>query len=76
MGCRIIVGHTDNGLGRECALFYDSCTDTVFGDIMEDLEEAETFQQWMIPTDLRLLSDIEFGSMLGLFREMREREAE
>lgn len=75
MGCRILVGVNDNGRGVGKACFYDSVTDTVFGELFESLGEAEAFQKW-IGTDLRLLSDKEFSSRLGLFREMREQEAE
>lgn len=73
MGCRIIVGHGDDGLGTECAVFYDSVTDTAFGKLMNDLEEAESFQEW-VEVDLRTLSDSEFDNLLCKFREMRENE--
>ncbi len=70
MGCRIIVGKNDSGVGVECACFYDSVTDTVFGVILEDLEEAESFQEWN-KIDLRTLSHEEFVKELDKFREER-----
>jgi hypothetical protein len=77
MGCRIIVGHDDDGLGTECACFYDSVTGTVFGRQMNDLEEADSFQTWVFEKykkDLRQLSDVEFSRLLDDFREERENE--
>lgn len=70
MGCRIIVGKDDNGLGVECACFYDSVTDTIFGVKMNDLEEAESFQDWC-GVDLRTLTHQEFINRLNTFREGR-----
>ncbi len=71
MGCRIIVGTRDDGKGVECACFYDTVTDTVFGIILNDLEEAESFQE-SIDKDLRQLSHNEFVEELNKFREKRE----
>lgn len=78
MGCRIIVGKDDQGDGVECAIFYDSVTDTVFGVKMNDLEEAEGFQDWVFKRnkirkkDLRQLTHKEFVNLLDEFREERE----
>ena len=72
MGCKILVGNGEDGLGREYACFYDSVTDTVFGELFEDLEEAESFQLWN-KEDLRSLSHKEFTSRLIKFREEREK---
>lgn len=74
MGCNIIVGNEDGGLGIECACFYDSVTDTVFGVKLNDLEEAESFQKYC-KIDLRKLSHKEFIELLNKFREEREKEA-
>ncbi len=75
MGCKIIVGRNDSGQGTECACFYDSVTDTVFGVMLEDLEEAESFQTWNLQEwdseDLRTLSHEEFIERLDKFREER-----
>lgn len=80
MGCRILVGNLDNGGGVECACFYDSTTDSVFGELFNDLEEAESFQKWSdkrkIKKDLRELSSKEFSLRLLNFRDDRERENE
>ena len=75
MGCRIIVGKDDEGQGVECACFYDSVTDTVFGTKLNDLEEAEAFQEYVKKDhkkDLRQLSHVDFVKFLNLFRESRE----
>jgi len=71
MGCNIIVGRDDSGNGVEVACFYDSVTETVFGEKMSDLEEAEAFQEWA-GEDLRRLSSVEFSYRLNKFREKRE----
>ena len=66
MGCKIING--DDG-----SCFYDSVTMTCFGIVMEDQEEAESFQDW-VDVDLRLLTQKEFEDELTKFREERENE--
>ena len=79
MGCQIIEGKTEGGMGVECACFYDSVTDTVFGKLMNDLEEAESFQKYVMAQekkDLRQLSVEEFDVLLGAFRDLREELAE
>ena len=73
MGCRIIVGKDADGNGTECACFYDSVTDTVFGVKLNDLEEAEAFQEF-VHSDLRLLTHGEFVRLLNVFREERNHE--
>jgi hypothetical protein len=82
MGCGIIVGNNDSGLGNECAVFYDSVTDTCFGTILHSLEEAESFQDWVFKRnkarkkDLRTLTHKEFVELLNKFREEKEDEKE
>jgi len=66
MGCRILVS-------QDGACFYDSVTESVFGLILEDLEEAESFQKWN-EKDLRELTDKEFAENLTKFREERNNE--
>jgi len=73
MGCKILVGNLDEGTGIEGACFYDSVTDTAFGELLNDLEEAESFQEW-VKEDLRELSQKEFSNKLKEFREHREQE--
>lgn len=70
MGCNIIVGKDDSGQGIECACFYDSVTDTVFGIKLSDLEEAESFEKYC-KVDLRTLSHSEFVDLLTKFRSER-----
>lgn len=74
MAVKIIVGDDDSGNGIECACFYDTVTDTVFGTKLNDLEEAESFQEWVTDkykNDLRFFNHAEFENMLGIFREER-----
>jgi len=71
MGCRIIVGKDDDGLGVECACFYDSVTETVFGPKMSDLEEAESFQKWL-GSDPREIKLITLRHLYDGFVEQRE----
>ncbi len=73
MGCRILVGNLSEGDGVEGACFYDSVTDTAFGELFKDLEEAESFQN-SVKKDLRELSQKEFSDLLKKFRDERERE--
>lgn len=73
MGCKIIVGKDDDGNGVECACFYDSVSDSVFGTKLNDLEEAESFQKYC-KVDLRRLTHKEFIELLTKFREEREKE--
>ena len=47
MGCRILVGKGDSGEGVEYAVFYDSVTDVCFGPLMNNLEEAESFEKFL-----------------------------
>jgi hypothetical protein len=47
MGCRIIVGREDSGNGRECAVLYCSTTGQAFGPVLDSLEEAEEFMEWL-----------------------------
>lgn len=75
MVCDIIVGHNRHGNGVECACFLDSVTYTVFGELMFDLEEADSFQKSVL-VDLRSLSAKEFSRLLNEFRIKREEEFE
>ena len=68
MGCRILHGNAG-------ACFYDSVTDTVFGKLLENKEEAEEFQNW-IERDLREVNDDKFEDLLNEFRKEREIENE
>lgn len=70
MGNRIIVGNLDQGNGVECAIFYDSVTDVVFGPLMTDLEEAESFEEWL-PKDARKYKVEELIKLLKKFRDFR-----
>lgn len=77
MGTRIIVGYLDDGLGIECACFYDSVTATVFGKVMDDLEEAESFEKWVteekkLYEDLRQIPNEDFENLVSKFRRLRE----
>ena len=68
MGCNVIVGGSDEG---ECAVFYDSVTEVAFGPLMNDLEEAESFQKWL-KKDARTIPVKELIKLLNQFREERE----
>ena len=68
MGCRILHGNAG-------ACFYDSVTDTVFGKLLENKEEAEEFQNW-IGRDLDISYDEKFENLLNEFRKEREIENE
>lgn len=72
MGCQIIVGNLCQGDGTECAVFYDSVTDTAFGMIMENLEEAESFQEWL--EDDPRTYDVK--NLIGLYSEFKEEREE
>ena len=77
MGCRILVGHEQGYNWVEQACFFDSVTGTVFGLLMNDEEEAESFQEWVkkkFDKDLRQLTHAQFEDYLGIFREEREKE--
>ena len=86
MGCRIIAyGKDDDGNGVECAVFYCSTTGVVFGTLLSDLEEAQSFQEWVFDgkfswsrsdarRDLRQFSHQEFCKLLDDFRQERENE--
>lgn len=80
MGCMIISGKDDDGNGVECAVFYCSTTGVPFGRIINDLEEAQSFQDWVAKKnkggkeDLRQLTHREFSDLLYEFREEREKE--
>ena len=75
MGCDILVGRSSHGLGLEYACFYDSVTETVFGVLLDSLEEAESFQK-SVDVDLRKLSHDEFVKLLNDFREERKEDEE
>ena len=69
MGCKILVAHNSDGV--EYACFYDSVTETLFGVLLNDLEEAESFMDF-VDEDLRQLTHKEFMEKLNKFRGMRE----
>lgn len=72
MGNMIIVGNLNQGNGVECAVFYDSVTDVTFGPIMDDLEEAESFEEWL-EKDARAYDVKELIRLLGEFKEGRKK---
>lgn len=44
MTCDILVGQTNGG---EQAVFFDSVSTVAFGPVMNDLEEATAFKEWL-----------------------------
>jgi len=66
MATLILKGVDENN--NECACFYDSVTEAVFGVVLKNLEEAESFRTWC-NVDLRKLTHDEFIYNLNLFRE-------
>lgn len=58
----------DAGSNGTC--YIDSVTDIVFGTLMEDLEEAESFMKCHV--DLRNLGSKQFDEELSKFRKSRE----
>ena len=85
MGCRIITGEMDGG-SRECAVFYDSVTETAFGPIMADADEAAAFFTWLYgypheyrgkqTSDPRVYPDGLLHERYGQFRRERDAECE
>jgi len=77
MGTNIIVGRKDDGKGAECACYYDSVTDTVFGVLMNSLAEASEFEDYMkdqYEMDLRVIPNCEFESYVNEFRGEKEHD--
>lgn len=68
MKYKILVGYGDNGSGREYACFYNSTTEKVFGCLLDDLAEAEEFQEF-VGEGLEELNIEEFENKLKIFRE-------
>ena len=64
MGCRIIEGKNGD------ACFYNSCTMTAFGPVV-DIEELESFEKW-IGSDPRLYSSKELWSNFLVFKKSQE----
>lgn len=64
MGCRILSG-------KAGACFYCSVTDVVFGPLMEDLNEANTFEGWL-DLDPRQYQHDELMELFKQFQEERE----
>lgn len=79
MGVRILTGKKDDGL-IEAACFYDSVTDTAFGPVMDNEEEAIAFLDYLkYPSnekDPRTYSDAELEDAYVKFRKERRLENE
>lgn len=71
MGILILSGIVDNIVIGAC--FVDSVTERVFGRVLDDKEEAESFLEWE-KRDLRSLSYPEFEKSLSKFRKERLEE--